>query len=283
MSGNIKNIWELGLFAPSVSQLTVSDTLSLIEKSAYKSVEWRVQTREAIEGSPWGKAYNTLSLDMLKEETAAFIPLLKKQNISVSALQIDAPKDFPRLEVTVLDAAQAMGCKHVLITSPHYDPKIGYRVLRDDFRKTISGWVKHAKGTGIRICVENHFWSITPSTALIVDLLQDFNPVDVGVMWDPANSFWEGLEVPSMALDLLGTYLAEVHFKNGCWGKKDGAWAFDWCDIPDGLVDWVSVLNLIKQAGYQGPLVVEDYRPATPQEKLAKARHGLDWAINAVK
>ena len=73
--------WELGLFAPSVSQLNFEDTLSLISDCGYRWVEWRVQTQEAIDSSPWGKAYNTLPLDTMKEDLKTYLPLLEKYGV----------------------------------------------------------------------------------------------------------------------------------------------------------------------------------------------------------
>jgi sugar phosphate isomerase/epimerase len=275
--------WELGLFAPSVSQLNVEDTLSLIADSGYQWVEWRVQTQEAIDGSPWGKAYNTLALDTLKADVDNYVPLLKKFGIGVSGLQVEAPQAYPNLYENVLNAAKAMECSHVLIGSPQYDPSKGYRAQKTEFQKQLVGWITGAKGSDIRICVENHMWTITPSCALAIDLLSEFKPNEAGVMWDPANGYWEGLEIPAMALDLLGDYLAEVHFKNGYWKRnEDGKWGYDWCDIPEGLVDWKSVINLIEKAGYHGPLIVEDYRPIKPEDKLMKASKGLKWALENV-
>jgi sugar phosphate isomerase/epimerase len=280
-----KNIsWDLGLFAPSVSQLSVAKTVDLLGKGDYRWVEWRVQTSEAIENNPWGKAYNTLAIDHLGAQAAEAEPLLKAAGVEVCGLQVDVPEDFPDVEKVVLDAAQVMGCNHVLLTGPAYDAEVGYRAQRDAFRETIAAWVGHAKGSGVRICVENHMWTIIPSCALTVDLLSPFDAGQVGVMWDPANGIWEGSEIPQMALDLLGDYLVEAHLKNGAWARKDdGSWAFDWCDIAEGRVDWPAVLMLLQSTGYTGPLIVEDYRPAEPEAKLAAGRDGLDWALKVLQ
>jgi sugar phosphate isomerase/epimerase len=279
-----KLTWELGLFAPSASQLTVADTVSLLSQGGYRWVEWRVQTSEAIDSNPWGKAYNTLAIDDLGAQASAAAPILKEAGVGVCGMQVDVPEGFPDVEKIVLDAAQAMGCPNVLLTGPSYDPVVGLRSQRDAFRKVIAAWVNSAKNTGVRICVENHMWTIIPSTALVVELLAEFSPAQVGVMWDPANSIWEGSETSPMALDLLGDYLAEVHLKNGAWARQeDGTWAFDWCDIAEGMVDWPATLGLLQAAGYQGPLVVEDYRPAEPADKLAVGKEGLKWALQRVK
>ena len=279
-----KLTWDLGLFAPSASQLTVAETIRLLSQGGYRWVEWRVQTSEAIESNPWGKAYNTLAIDQLNAQAAAALAELKAAGVGVCGLQVDVPEGFPDVEKIVLDAAQEMACPNLLLTGPNYDPAVGLRSQRDAFRKVIAAWVKQAEGSGVRICVENHMWTIIPSTALVVDLLADFTPQQVGVMWDPANSIWEGSETSPMALDLLGDYLAEAHLKNGAWARKeDGSWAFDWCNIAEGRVDWPATLGLLQAAGYQGPLVVEDYRPAEPAEKLAAGKKGLEWALQAMK
>src|SRR4030066_1516553 len=86
--------WDLGLFAPSVSQLSPAETISLLSKTGYRWVEWRVQTNEAIESSPWGKAYNTLVLDHLVEDSRQVAKNLEGSEVKVAALQVDAPEEF---------------------------------------------------------------------------------------------------------------------------------------------------------------------------------------------
>lgn len=276
--------WELGLFASSVPQLSTTETISLLPESGYRWVEWRVQTSEAIENSPWGKAYNTLAIDDLAVEAAELAHRLEDADVGVSGMQVDVPEAYTDAQKIVLEAAQTMNCRRVLLTGPAYDPSIGYRNQRDAFQQVIASWVNGAENTGVKICFENHMWTIIPSVALIIDLLKGYDASQIGVMWDPANGYWEGLEVPHMAVDLLGDLLEEVHFKNGIWSRhEDSNWSYDWCDITEGMVDWPQVLQLLDQVNYQGPLVVEDYRPIEPKVKLAKGREGLDKTLAAIK
>jgi sugar phosphate isomerase/epimerase len=112
-------------------------------------------------------------------------------------------------------------------------------------------------------------------------VLEPFSPAQVGVMWDPANTVYEGSEIPSMALDLLGSYLAEVHLKNGAWKREeDGKWNFEFCDLSHGLVQWPAVLKLLDEIPYHGPLIVEDYRWTDPEAKLAAARQEFERAVS---
>ncbi len=274
--------WDLGLFAASVSQLTPAQTAALMAEQGYRWVEWRVETLHAIESSPWGRAYNTLPLDSLAADAKEVAPILAGHGVRTCALQVDCPPDWAAAPAVVLEAAQVLGCSAIGLAAPHYDPAVGQRAARDVFRSRIAEWVRAFEGSGVRLCVENHMWTIAPSTALVMDLLAPFAPTQVGVLWDPANSIWEGSETPTMALDLLGSYLAEAHLKNGAWARNaEGRWAFDWSDLEDGQVDWAQVLGLLMGCGYRGPLIVEDYRMAEPVAKLERARRGLAAAVAA--
>lgn len=272
--------WELGLFAPSVSQLTRPETIHLLSKSGYKWVEWRVQTLQAIESSPWGRAFNTLALDTLLDEAHEVADCLVNSGVCVSGLQVDAPEDFPNLMQIVREAAQLMNCSRVGISSPAFDPCIGYRSQRRAFQSVLQKWIEAFSGSGMRLCLETHFGTITPSTALVMNVLEEFPAEQVGVMWDPANTIYEGSEIPSMALDLLGPYLAEVHLKNGSWKREeDGKWNFDFCDLSQGQVQWPKVLRMLSDLPYGGPLIVEDYRWMPPEAKLAKAQQEYQQAV----
>jgi len=274
--------WELGLFAPSVSQLTLAETIALLSKMGYKWVEWRVQTNHQIESSPWGKAYNTLVLDCLVDDAREVAGLLEGTDIKVAALQVDAPEDFPNIHKIVREAAQIMGCSKVLLFSPPFDVCEGYRSQQKKLQEQINGWVSEFAGTGVRICLETHFSSISPSTVLAMGLLEPFSSEQTGVMWDPANMVFEGSEIPAMGLDLMGPYLAEVHLKNGEWKREeDGKWSFNFCDLSQGIVQWPEILKMLAERAYEGPLIVEDYRWMDPEAKLALAQQEYKKARSA--
>ena len=265
--------WELGLFAPSVSQLTLEETVAELARHGYRWVEWRVQTAAALAASPWGPARNTLVLERLLEDVARVRPLLDEVGLATCGLQADVSAGDEAGVRAVIDAAAALGCRPGRIQAPAFDPARGHDAPRAAFRAELEAWIRQAAGRGVRICLETHFATIAPSAALAVGLLQGFDPSAVGVMWDPANQVWEGSEAPTLALGLLDAYLAEVHLKNGCWRHDEEAgWTFDWCGLDEGMVDWPAVLGLVRGAGYTGPLVVEDYRPLDPAVKLAQPR-----------
>jgi len=247
-------------------------------------VEWRVQTNQALESSPWGRAFNTLVLDHLVQDAKEVAALLKGTDVKVAALQVDAPDDFPEIRKVVREAAQILDCSKVLLFSPAFDVCAGYANQKKSFQDQIKKWVAEFAGTKIRVCLETHFSSVSPSTGLVMGLLEPFSAEQSGVMWDPANMVFEGAEIPVMALSIMGDHLAEVHLKNGEWTREeDGKWNFNFCDLSKGIVQWPAVLKLLNDLPYHGPLIVEDYRWMDPDAKLAQARQEYEAILELAR
>lgn len=266
--------WDLGLFVPSVSALSVAETIALAASSGYRCLEWRIQTAEALASSPWGPARNTLVFERLAEDAPQTAAWMRQAGLTTCGVQADVPLEQLDAIPAVLGAARVLGAPLVRVGAPAFEPAAGYLAQRDAFRQRFMAWL--AAGAGLRICVENHFDTIAPSATLAADLLQDFDPARAGIIWDPANTVLEGSERPELALDQIKAYLAEVHMKNGLWRLNETKrWTFAWCCLDEGMVDWPQVLGLLAGAGYAGPLVVEDYRPLEPAAKLAHARDYL--------
>jgi sugar phosphate isomerase/epimerase len=268
--------WELGVFAPSVASLTPRETLALASHLGYSYVEWRLETADSLENSPWGRALNTLVLDDLTAEAENVQKAQKDAGVQTCALQLRASIADRQFLPVVMEAANILKSSRLQVEVPELDSDLGYRRQVDDFRSHLSAWVEGAVSAGVRLCVESHFGSIAPSVALALRLIEPFSPAEVGVVWDPANGLLEGSEAPPLALDLLDDHLAEVHAKNGGWWQDEsGEWTFKWCGLDEGIIDWTKILGLLDAARYGGPLVVEDYRQIEPDAKLRAARDNL--------
>jgi sugar phosphate isomerase/epimerase len=95
-------------------------------------------------------------------------------------------------------------------------------------------------------------------------ILKGIPPADVGVLFDPANMIGDGWEVPKVALNVLGPYLAEVHVKNTRWVPdvtENGItrWKTEAADLENGCVNWVEIIAQLKVHGYDGWLIEEGH------------------------
>ena len=87
----------------------------------------------------------------------------------------------------------------------------------------------------------------------------------LGVLYDLANTIADGWEVPKVALNALGAYLAEVHVKNVKWvpdgddarGVKKYKTANS--NLADGCVNWAEIIAALKVNGYKGWLIEEGH------------------------
>jgi sugar phosphate isomerase/epimerase len=126
-----------------------------------------------------------------------------------------------------------------------------------------------AKRHAVRALIETHMGLLTPTVVSARSILEGLDPAAVGIMWDPANQVTEGLETYRMALDCAGEYLGEVHVKNQrhvMLGREDGraVWKVENCPLQDGFVDWPVVIGELRNIGYDGWLICEDFSTAVP-------------------
>ncbi len=95
----------------------------------------------------------------------------------------------------------------------------------------------------------------------------------MGVIYDPGNMIFEGMENWQMGLELLGPYLSHVHVKNAAWvedGVVDGArhWRPAVVPMKEGFVSWPRVFAALENVGYQGWISLEDMAQGDTRTKL---------------
>ena len=81
----------------------------------------------------------------------------------------------------------------------------------------------------------------------------------IGVILDPANLVIEGAMDLRMALDMLGERVDFVHVKNIRWERTAaGRWRWRFDELADGQCDWAEVIPILREAGYDGWLSLEN-------------------------
>jgi sugar phosphate isomerase/epimerase len=106
--------------------------------------------------------------------------------------------------------------------------------------------------------------NVYPSASGAMAFLKGIPPEDVGVLYDPGNMIYDGWEVPKLALNILGPYLAEVHVKNSKWVPdvtENGItrWKAEPADLENGCVNWAEITTQLKVHAYSGWLIEEGH------------------------
>ena len=79
-------------------------------------------------------------------------------------------------------------------------------------------------------------------------------------------------------MQLLGSYLAHCHVgahrplpPTGRDAKGTAQWTWEGCPMADGLYHFPTLVAQLRRVGYRHFISIEDFRSASPEEKLQNA------------
>ncbi len=113
------------------------------------------------------------------------------------------------------------------------------------------------------------------TAAVLLEFLRNLNRPEVGVNFDPANMILYEKGDPVEAVRILGPWIRQVHIKDARRTKTPGTWGEE---VPAGTgeVNWRAFFDALKEAGFNGDLVIE--REAGDQ-RLADVRTAREMVI----
>ena len=137
------------------------------------------------------------------------------------------------------------------------------------FLANIGAMADEADRNGIKIGLEIH-GDIMASGAITLPLLEKIGRDSVGINYDTANVVFYSGDTAVEDLPKVVDKLVHVHLKETLGGK--GVWNFG--AIGTGDVDWAAVAQILRDAGYDGPLSVEiefEGEPWPPLDEVTEA------------
>ena len=138
------------------------------------------------------------------------------------------------------------------------------------FLGNIGALADAAEDAGVVVALEIH-GDIMASSDVTIPLLEKIGRESVKVNYDTANvEFYSG-EKAVDDLPKITPYLAHVHLKDTVGGK--GVWNFG--AIGSGVVDFGRVLEILRDARYDGPLSVELEFQGEPWPPLADVNEAM--------
>ncbi len=194
-----------------------------------------------------------------------------------------------------IDFAADVGAKMVVWLGPFGYRVFGYTQAPEEpkpaaeqkrehqiFLERVKPVAEHAATRGITITFKPHTGN-TATARVLAKTLADVGHPSVRGCYDPGNvRFYEGIS-PEEDLEYIAD---EIH----CLIAKDhkGARAEVNFPIPcEGDIDWVRIFRVLKQRGFDGPVVIErldgtDREPASAQEldrRILVARENIERAM----
>ena len=271
--------WKYAVFTVMCPECDLEATAALAASAGLDGLEWRV-TKKApepiTEVSYWGANRSTVDVDDIDADLRRAKQIADRHGLAMPILGTYMKcSDLPVVEAA-MRAAAAAACPKLRVGPPSYDGSRSYQELFDGALKDFEKVAALARKYEMQACIEMHMGNITPSAGMAHRLVSNFDPREIGVIFDPGNMVVEGFENYQMALELLGPYLSHVHAKNCLWrktGEEDGVakWEWEMAPVKKGQADWTTITAALKKVGYDGWLSFEDFSDGDAETKLTEA------------
>jgi len=190
----------------------------------------------------------------------------------------------------VVDLAQIMGAGFVRVYGGkfvHGETDEGGRKL-GQFVRSMRECGDYCAPRGVRLCLENHFGTMTTTAARTMEIVKAIDHENVGVLYDQANlAFFPAEEYPE-AIALQKEKIFFVHCKDLVYrggsprppvfknvSHIDESERTVYSRIPGrGILDWPGILGALSAAGYDGWVSLE-YERRWQKLDLPDAREGM--------
>jgi len=236
------------VFTVLLPDKNLDEVFGLLHELNYDGVELRI--KEDYHVPPDRILSRVKELGDLKTRYRLEIPVLGTY-LSIADREILMP---------VFEAAGILGSKGVRVSlGPPLDGKRRYWTVQEEVQRQLAALIPSIQPFGVKALFEIHFKTLISSPSLAYLLLKNFDPAQVGVIFDPGNMVVEGREDWMVGVEVLGDYLGHVHVKNASW-QKDGNWNWRWDELDSGMVDWEEVMGALFSVDYEGYLSNENLK-----------------------
>jgi len=190
----------------------------------------------------------------IERDLPAAAQLLAERGIRILNVTAALPLDDERLYRAC--AAAGIGMNRVMFHQGGRD----YWRAEAAARRQLDAALPLCERYGLQIGVQNHSRRFVPVNEMgAYQLLKDYDPRHVALVWDPAHNALEGMDSDA-ALDIVAPHLCVVNLKNAYWRRVTGPeaavaeWSIYWTSGAQGRASWRRVLQKLKALDYRGPL-----------------------------
>jgi sugar phosphate isomerase/epimerase len=260
----------------------LAGTCKLLQDNAYDGLELRVRyyTGDA-DAAPscWGRHLTDVSPDNVLEKAPEIRATLADHGLAAASFASNCGAHELETVAKLAAGAEAIGCPRVRVGAPRgYNGSVNYWELYDEAVKAYEQVIGIFKPRGIKAVIEIHGGTIMVSASLAHRIVSNFDPADIGVIYDPQNMVADGFETTPLGLDLLGDYVAHLHVGgHSCVpGDRDETgsvkWSYPRCSMADGVYHYPTLIRELKKRGYDGFISLEDFSSEEPEaDKVSEA------------
>lgn len=247
------------IFSKHLQWLNYSDMAETAAKIGFDGIDLTVR--------PQGHVLPERVADDLPKAVEA----VREAGLEVNMLTttITDPRD-PHTEA-ILKTASQLGIGYYRIGYLPYKDSLGIADNLKEYIPQLRELAEMNKQYNIHGAYQNH--SGTNVGAPVWDLwilLKDIDPRWLGCQYDVKHATVEGGYSWPLGLKLLNSHIKTTDIKDFHWIKKDGKWRVKYVPLGEGMVDFKTYFELIKQYGISGPISIHFEYPLGGADKGVK-------------
>lgn len=251
---------KLALQTVCVADLEIDGVVALAKQYGIAGLEVATGYLGQFRGDPDGPEWHVDTSDLLASAERAAL-MAREAGVEIFSFASRVGANQTEAFESLCRAAQTIGCRHVRVGPGKYDPEIGFWPSMERSRRHLADCIAIAKEYRCKPVVELHDHTMADGVLACHELVKDFPPREIGIIFDAGNAAVCGYQPWPEALDILLPHITHVHAKDTLWQQDDaGKWKSVFCGPGEGIVDWPELLKLLKQRGFDGYLTIEDYR-----------------------
>jgi len=267
-------------------QLTMVQQAQLLSRLGYDGIELRVrrvspEQRAKAEPSAWGYHVNDVTPENFAAQAPEIRRVLADHGLALAGVASAAAcTELDHIKLLV-EGAVAAGAPFIRVGAASGFKADGSQDYWQVYGETVAGYARAlqiSRGSGVKIVLEIHGGTIHCSASLAHRIVSQFDPADVGVIYDPQNMVKDGFETTALAVQLLGPYIAHCHVgghrplpPTDRDAKGTVQWKWEGCRMAEGLYHFPTMIAQLRKAGYRYFISIEDFRPGEAEEKLRDA------------
>lgn len=232
---------------------------------------------------------NYLTTDMTSNEFQQILNLSQKYDIRIPSISTNLHWTYPLssndetvrekgkfIVRKMIDFASFVGADAVLIVPGCTTKEVSYDVVYNRAKEAFNELKNYAEEKKIIIGIENVWNKFLLSPLEAKQLLEEINSPFVKMYFDAGNVLQFGF--PEQWVRILGDLITKVHIKDfdTSIGNISG-----FKNLLEGNMDYVSLMNALKEIGYDGYITAElsPYNTA-PEQLIANTSTALDYIIS---
>lgn len=265
------------IYSLSCADKNPAQVIKLAEKYNCEGIEW------------WCREKGHVDMNAIPQSAEEVAKMMKDSRLETAGI---AP--YFKYNETKEEIAKIFGVARILNTRKvrcHSYPFPGDGVSVSELMERQMGWLEKevlpmTEKFDVQLNIEQHHNMICCTPNACLQMVGNFPPERIGIIYDPGNSLFEGFTKTAYALSVMGKYINHVHVKSARYVTEGGSvpsgrkHPMEFGTLEKGDLNWEDIIKQLCGIGYKGYLSLE---ALDERESETKLREDIPFLQNILK